>query len=278
MPGLQTTPPEVHTAPPPARSAMCAELQRQLRRPGERVTPRVHRRRPGVRGLALPGDEVALDAERAQNDAERQVKRLEHGALLDVQLEVGGCVLELAPGLERAVEVDAVLGERVGQRHAVGVAPLAQLVLVGHRAGRRAGAEQRAAEAGALLVGPVDESHGDRGLAVLGQPAQHLDAAHDVEAAVEPAAVRHRVDVAADQQRALGGAAQREPLVARLVDLLLDRHGGELPAQPFARPLPRLRPGDALGAVLVSGQLLELAQLLDGAGGLQRHGASLVAD
>ena len=171
-----------------------------------------------------------------------------------------------------------MLGERVGQRDAVGVAPLAQLVLVGHRAGGGAGAEQRAAEARALLVGPVDEPHGDRRLALLGQPSQHLDAAHDVEAAVEPAAVRHGVDVAADEQRALGGAAQREPLVAGLVDLLLDRHGGELPAQPLARPLPRLRPGDALGAVLVSGQLLELAQLLDGAGRLERHARSLIAD
>ncbi len=108
-----------------------------------------------------------------------------------------------------------MLGERVRQRDPVGVAALAQLVLVGHRAGGGARAEQRAAEARALLVGPVDEAHGDRGLALLGEAAQHLDAAHDVEAAVEPAAVRHRVDVAADQQRALGRAAQREPLVAR---------------------------------------------------------------
>ena len=46
-------------------------------------------------------------------------------------------------------------------------------------------------------------------------------------------------------------------------------------AQPLARPLPRLGPGDALSAVLVAGQLLELAQLGDGAGGVERHGATL---
>ncbi len=39
--------------------------------------------------------------------------------------------------------------------------------------------------------------------------------------------------------------------------------------------LPRLRPRDALGAVLVAGQLLELAQLLDGAGGVERHAPTL---
>ena len=81
--------------------------------------------------------------------------------------------------------------------------------------------------------------------------------------------------MAADQERALGRAAQREPLVAGLVDLLLDGHCGELPAQPLARPLPGLRPGHPLRAVLVARQLLELAQLLDGTGRLERHARSL---
>ena len=53
-----------------------------------------------------------------------------------------------------------MLAQRVGQRDAVRVAPLPQLVLVVHRAGGGRGAEQRAAEARALLVGPVDEPHG----------------------------------------------------------------------------------------------------------------------
>ena len=167
-----------------------------------------------------------------------------------------------------------MLGERVRQRDTVGVAPLPQLVLVGHRAGRGARAEQRAPEARALLVGPVDEPHGDGRLTFLRDTAQHLDAAHDVETAVEPAAVRHGVDVAADEQRAVGGAAQREPLVACLVDLLLDRHRGELAAEPLPRPLPGLRPGNPLGTVLVAGQLLELAQFVHGAGRLERHGGA----
>ena len=94
-----------------------------------------------------------------------------------------------------------MLAERVRQRHAVAIDELRELVLVAHRARRRRRAEQRAAEARALLVGPVDEPHGHRRLALLGDPAQHLDPGQHVEAAVEPAAVRHRVHVAADQQR-----------------------------------------------------------------------------
>ena len=96
--------------------------------------------------------------------------------------------------------------------------------------------KQRASEARTLLVGPVDEPHRQRRRALGGDAPQHLDAGHHVQAAVEPAAVRHRVDVTADQERALGRARQREPLVPGLVDLVLGEV--QLPAQPFARPLP----------------------------------------
>src|SRR5204863_7504066 len=88
-----------------------ADLERELRRAGERIAPLVHRRRAGVRGLAAPGDTRALDPERAEDDAERQVERLEHRALLDVQLEVGTRVLELRAGLERGAERDAVAAD-----------------------------------------------------------------------------------------------------------------------------------------------------------------------
>ena len=97
-----------------------------------------------------------------------------------------------------------MLGERVGKGDPVGVAPLAQLVLVAHRAAGSRRTEERAAEPRALLVRPVHEAHCQRRRPLLGDPPQHLDARHDVEAAVEPAAVRHRIDVAADQKRTLG--------------------------------------------------------------------------
>ncbi len=263
-PGLRDDP--AHRANGPAADALrdLADLELELRRAGERVAALIHRRRAGVCGLAAEGDLVALDAEGAEHHPERQVEGLEHRALLDVELEIRRRALELRPRLERAVEVDAVLGERVRQRDAVRVAALAQLVLVAHRAGGRRGAEERAAEAGTLLVGPVDEPHGQRRRAFLGDPAQHLDARDDVEGAVEPAAVRDGVDVAADQERPLGGARQREPLVAGLVDLFVGAGRDDLLAQPLARALPRLGPRDALRAVLVAGQLPQLAQLRDG--------------
>ena len=228
-------------------------------------------------GLARPGDLVALDAEGADHGAEREIHRLEHRALLDVQLEVGGRVLELPAGVLGAVEIDAVLAQRVGQRDAVRVDAPAQLVLVVHRPRARARAEEAAPEARALLVRPVDEPDGHLRLALLGEAAHHLDAGQHVQAAVEPAAVRDGVHVAADQQLPLRAAAQREPLVARLVDLVLEREAGELAAQPLAAALPGLRPRDALRAVLVARELAELAKLVHGAARLERHGPMLTA-
>src|SRR5215218_7825446 len=252
-----------------------ADVERELRGAGERVAAPVHRRRPGVRGLAAPRDPRALDAERPEHHPERQVQRLEHRPLLDVQLEVRPSVLELRARLERAVELHPVLAQRVRQRDALAIRQRAQLVLVGHRAGGRRRAEERAAEPGALLVGPLDEPDRDRRLALLRDPPQHLDAGQHVQAAVQPAPVRHRVDVTADQERPLRPPAQREPLVPRLVDFELGADRRDLRSQPLPRALPRLGPGDPLRTLGVPRQLPELAQLLHCPGGRKRHGRRL---
>ena len=185
--------------------------------------------------LAAPRDAVALDAERAEDDAEREVERLEDGPLLDMELEVRGGRHELGARIERAVEVDAVRCERVGERDAVAIGELPQLVLVGHRPCGGARPEEAASEARALLVGPVDETNGHGRSAFLRNAAEDLDAAHDVEGAVEPATVRDGVDVPAEQDRALGLPGEREPLVAGGVDL------APRPRRPpsFSRSQPR---------------------------------------
>ena len=160
-------------------------------------------------------------------------------------------------------------GDCVRQRDPLGIGPLAKLVLVGHRPGRRARPEERAAEARALLVGPADEPHGDRRLSILGDPPQHFGAGDDVQRAVQPTAVRHRVEVTAEQELLVRGTGQRPPLVARLVELHLDPV--ELGRHPVLRLHPGVRPRHALRAVLVAGQLLELTQLGDGSLGVERH-------
>jgi hypothetical protein len=109
----------------------------------------------------------------------------------------------------------------------------------------------------------------------LGDPPQHLDAGDDVQRAVQPAAVRHRVDVPPDEDRAAGLAVEREPLVARSVDLLGDAGVPDLFPQPLARALPGLRPRDPLRPRVVAGQSPKLLQLGDGPARIEGHGARI---
>ena len=241
IPGFVTQLPIVQTAPSPVRAAI----------------PRISR------------------AEGAEHHTEREVHGLQHRPLLDVQLEVGGRALQLRMRVEGAVEVDAMGGERVLPADAVGVDALPDLGLVGHRPRGCTRPEEGATEARALLVGPADEPDRERRRAVSSDPPQDLDPGDDVERSVEPAAVGHRVDVPSDDERALGLAPKGEPLVAGLVDLLFGAGGGELAREPALGRDPGVRPGDPLSAVRVSGQLAQLAKLVDGAAWFERHGGNV---
>jgi hypothetical protein len=64
--------------------------------------------------LAAEAHGVTLDAERAQDGAQWHVEALEYGPLFDVQLEVGHGAGEPCARVERVVEVDAVLAQRIG--------------------------------------------------------------------------------------------------------------------------------------------------------------------
>src|SRR5436190_1034016 len=137
--------------------------------------------------------------------------------------------------------------------------------------GARFGRSLFGSSAAAGTMADQDESHSHRRRAVLGNPAQDFDSREDVERAVEPAPVGYGVDVPTDQNRAVRVAAEREPLVTGSVDRLLRPGLAHLATQPLSRTLPRVCPCNALSAVLVPGQLLELAQLRDRSARLERH-------
>ena len=185
----------------------------------------------------------------------------QHRPLLDVQFEIGGGILEFLAALLHALEIHADLLQRVRQSDAVLVLQAARLVHVEvARAGGRA--EQALAEARAFFVGPIHQADGDGRLAlVLGvDAAENFHPGQHVEAAVEPAAVGHRIHVAADQQRTLGFAAQGRPEIAGGIGVDFDGQRRELLPQPGARLDPLPREGDALRAVFVGG---EAAQFLE---------------
>ena len=135
MPGSTRTGPVVARASA-RRGGVVAEGDGAAGGGHERVPPGVHRRGARVRVRAREGQPVALDAEAAEHHAERQVHPLEHRALLDVQLEVGGGAGEPLARPRRRGRGDAVGGERVGQRDAVAVGEAAHGVRV-ERAGAR---------------------------------------------------------------------------------------------------------------------------------------------
>ena len=128
---------------------------------------------------------------------------------------------------------------RVRQRDAIPVLQAARLVEVQVPRACR-GTEQAFAEPRALLVRPIHQPHRHRRLAVVFRvdAPQDLHAGEHVETAVEPAAVRHGIDVAADEQAFF---ATRPAGWTR--DFRPRRCGSPLAAPPFRlEPLPRLRP------------------------------------
>ena len=162
--------------------------------------------------------------------AEGGVGRLEERPLLDVRLEVAdqlpgraGRVLD-----QRGVEPEVLEGLVEG-----GPVPVAQVPrVVVPEPRRRLAAEQRRAEAGALLVAEADDLERERELGhpvdgTVDEPVRDGDRHHDAEHAVVAAGVGHGVEVGAEHQGGQPGLAAlaAAPLVA----------GGVLPG-----PQPRL--------------------------------------
>ena len=98
------------------------DAERPLGRGQERVAPQVHRRGAGVVGVAEEGDACAAPSPAIAVTAPiGSCRRLEHAALLDVQLDEGvdRARLRLAPAIGRALV--AVGRQRVAIDDAVGI-------------------------------------------------------------------------------------------------------------------------------------------------------------
>src|SRR5262249_49701296 len=97
--------------------------ERRLGGSEERVTAHRDGRRPRVRGLADEPQNVALDTVGAYHHTSGSPHRLEHGALLDVQLEVRTrmTLIECPTRFGHPRHVDAILDQRVREPHAITV-------------------------------------------------------------------------------------------------------------------------------------------------------------
>ena len=163
-------------------------------------------------GLAGERDRVALDAEAADHRRGGLARLLQARALLDVQLEVGGDVGQL--GLAHRVEVDVVLLQRVRERDALVVLEVADRVGV-ERARRRrmsrAGERPKRAPSSSAQSISFSVTAGVSPLCAR----RTSSAAQHAEAAVEPAAVRHGVDVRADDDDLVAARPGSSPTGSR---------------------------------------------------------------
>ena len=166
-----------------------------------------------------------------------------------MQLEIRARVdrFQLTLRAAHALELHAVLRQRVDEPRAAAIDQLAHLVdLQAAGGGRRP--EQAPAEAGAFLVGPVHQFQRDR-RPLGGVHPQDFECGHDAERPVEPPAVRHRIKMAADDDRPGRGAAKRDPVVSRGIGVDRESEPGDLAGKPRARVAPHRSPGQPLGAV-----------------------------
>ena len=226
------------------------DLLGHLRSRQEGVAAAVHRRGARVSGLAAKCDRVSHHAEGAEHGTERQVEVEEHRPLLDVEFQVGGGVRPLAPALPHALEIDAHVPQGVGQRHSLLVGESPRLIEI-EVAGAGGRAKQALAEPRPFLVGPVHHADRDRRFSFVlrAHPPQHLQTRQQSEATVEPTAVGHRVDVAADHNGPFARARERRPDIPGGVFVHLHRQAGEPLAKPCPGRKPHRREGHPLGAV-----------------------------
>ena len=226
-----------------------------------------------MRLLAMESNCVALYALGAEHHAQRQPHAFEDRSLLNMQLQVGRGVGPLHARIPDPLHVDMALAQSIFQADAVAVCSAA-IGLYGVGPGKCGGTEEAAAEARALLVGPIHQANGDRRFAVvvLCQAAQHLETGEDPEAAVQPSAVGDGVQMAAEDEGAIGFAAQRRPGVSRGIQVVLHRQLGQLALKPGARLEPGFAPGDALRPVIVRGERAKLSRsemVLRGSSGIR---------
>jgi len=100
--------------------------------------------------------------------------------------------------------------------------------------------------------------------------ADDFDAGDEVEASIEPAAVRYGVDVAADEKGLIGFAVEGEPEVSGCIEVGFDGEFGHFGFQPIARGLPNGGERDALGTIVIAGEGAEFLQIHDRAFWVER--------
>ena len=163
----------------------------------QRVPAQIHRRRAGMRGLALERGAHSAHRIAAGDDADIAPLGIQDRTLFDMQFEIGvdlarlaGAASVIADALQFVAEPGAVIADQV-------MDPIHRIF-----ADETARRDHRRREPGTFLVGPVHDDDGAFGDMVrLVQGANDLQPRQNARDAIEATAVYLGVQVAADQDR-----------------------------------------------------------------------------
>ena len=211
-----------------------------------------------MRVLAFHRHLIPALRQRVGHHAQLQALVLQLRPLLDMQFEVGAELLQLRRvGAALPADAAQLLAEDLALRVLLG-----QHFGLGEDAHRRAAAHHRWREAGALLVGPIDQHQRRLGLCPgLVQRAHHLQPGQHAQNAVELAARRLRVQMAADGDRLARRIAARpaEDHVADAIDA--QRQPGRLAPALEQRPALAIQIGQRLPVAAALGGAADAGDL-----------------
>src|SRR5437899_3725822 len=229
----------------------------------ECVLPAIHRRRASMVGESRGHASPPIDPDDALHDPDGNAGLVEHGALLDMKLQITGHRPRPDASFGKPRWVLAVAAQPVGQGNSLFVPSLENSGA--EHPGRGARTEQALAEVVTLLVAPDDHFEWmPRRHLVLVKGTHYFQRAQAAHIAVEIAAMQHGIDVRPEKQhrQVFGARAPAEDVAGGV-----HAHGkprlSHQPHHVFARGHVGLREAQARDATLgVAAELTELVQCL----------------
>jgi hypothetical protein len=197
-----------------------------------------------------------------EHDSKRKVHAFKDRSLLDVQLQISGCIAAFSASVTDPVDVDATVPQSILQTNSIAVGT--DTIHVDRlSSSERRRAEEATAEARTLLIGPIDQPNRDwrPPMRFLRETTQYLKAGKNAQAAVQPTAVRYRIEMTPHNKRAFGIASKRRPGVARGIEVMFYRQALQLALKPIARLEPNRTPGETLCAKVIGRQGTKLLEI-----------------
>ena len=266
-PGSNSDPPcRPHRARPRHLGKSLVDRRGQMHQRDTGILADRHARRARMVLHALEHDAEPMAADDGGDDADAPAGILQFGALLDMRLEIAA----IARGIDHGARTSGEPGlrQRIAQCRAVAIAARIDLRL-GQQPAEGTAADERAEMA--LLIGPR------RDIDAAAERARDLQAVDHAQRAIQPAGMRLRLDMAAEQQmRAVAARAADD--VADAVDLRLEPGLGHPRRQPVSRLHVLGRIGRPMHAGLVFADLAQRVEIGEQPVAVDacRHGASVI--